>query len=234
MRIEARNAAEVARASLNSLIGLPLDTDVELTTSAEAQAPLVPAGEPPASGDAAAGRADLLAAGLRIEASELGVKAAKAGLYPQVFLTGNYYYLRPNSRYLPARDEFKGTWDVSLSVSFDIWNWGQTKSRAEQAKAQLAQAKDARKLLENQAALEVTQSRLALDRAGDMVRVAGQAVAQAEENLGMIRERFRQGVALNSDVLDADVALLRARMTRTQAAIDLVLARARLDKALGR
>jgi len=234
MRIDARNAAEVALASLNSLIGLPLDTDVELTTSAEAQASLAPADEPSASGAAAAGRADLQAAELRVKASELGVKAAKAGLYPQVFLTGNYYYLRPNSRYLPARDEFKGTWDVSLSVSFDIWNWGQTKSRAEQAKAQLAQAKDVRKLLEDQAALEVIQSRLALDRARDMVRVAGQAVAQAEENLRMIRERFRQGVALNSDVLDADIALLRVSMTRTQAAIDLVLARARLDKALGR
>jgi len=234
MRIDARNAAEVALATLDSLLGLPLDADVELTTSAESQASLIPADEPPASGAVAAGRPDLRAAEFRVKASELGVKAARAGLYPQVFLTGNYYYLRPNSRFLPARDEFKGTWDVSLSVSFDLWNWGQIKSRADQAKAQLAQAEDARKLLEDQAALEVTQSRLAAGRARDMVRVAGQAVAQAEENLRMTRDRFRQGVALNADVLDADVALLRARMSRTQAAIDLVLAQARLDKALGR
>jgi outer membrane protein len=234
MRIDARNAAEVALATLDSLLGLPLDADVELTTSAESQASLIPADEPPASGAVADGRPDLRAAEFRVKASELGVKAARAGLYPQVFLTGNYYYLRPNSRYLPARDEFKATWDVSLSVSFDLWNWGQTKSRADQARAQLAQAEDARKLLEDQAALEVTQSRLAAGRARDMVRVAGQAAAQAEENLRMTRERFRQGVALNADVLDADVALLRARMSRTQAAIDLVLAQARLDKALGR
>jgi outer membrane protein TolC len=234
MRIDVRNAAEVALATLDSLLGLPLDADVELTSSAESQASLIPAGELPASGAIADGRPDLRAAEFRVKASELGVKAARAGLYPQVFLTGNYYYLRPNSRYLPARDEFRATWDVSLSVSFDLWNWGQTRSRADQARAQLAQAEDARKLLEDQAALEVTQSRLAAGRARDMVRVAGQAVAQAEENLRMTRERFRQGVALNADVLDADVALLRARMSRTQAAIDLVLAQARLDKALGR
>jgi outer membrane protein TolC len=134
---------------------------------------------------------------------------------------------------MPARDEFKGTWDVSLSVSFDIWNWGQTKNQTEQAKAQLAQARDARKLLEDQAVLEVTQSRLSLARARDKVRVAGQAVGQAEENFRVTRDRFKQGVALNTDVLDADVALLQARLNRTQAAIDLVLAQARLEKALG-
>ena len=118
-------------------------------------------------------------------------------------------------------------------MSFDVWNWGQTKSQAEQAKAQLAQARDARKPLEDQAVLEITQSRLSLARAGEKVRVAGQAVGQAEENLRVTRERFKQGVALNADVLDAEVALLQAKMGRTQAAIDLVLAQARLEKALG-
>ena len=67
----------------------------------------------------------------------------------------------------------------------------------------------------------------------EKVRVAGQAVGQAEENLRVTRERFKQGVALSADVLDAEVALLQAKLGRTQAAIDLVLAQARLEKALG-
>lgn len=234
LRLDTRNAAEVALTSLDNLIGLPLDTDVDLTTSAESQASRLPAVEDPSIEAALADRPELKSADFRIRASELGVKTARAGFYPQVFLSGNYYYLRPNPRFMPARDKFNGTWDVGISVSFDIWNWGQTKSQTEQAKAQLAQARDARKLLEDQAVLEVTQCRLTLARANEKVRVAGQAVGQAEENLRMTRERFKQGVALNTEVLDADVALLQARMNRTQAAIDLVLAQARLEKALGR
>lgn len=234
MRIDARNAAEVALTSLDSLIGLPLDTDVDLTTSAESQASRLPAVEDPSIATALANRPELRSAEFRIRASELGVKTARSGFYPQVFLSGNYYYLRPNPRFMPARDKFNGTWDLGISVSYDIWNWGQTKSRTEQAKAQLAQAQDGRKLLEDQAVLEVTQSRLTLARANEKIRVAGQAVGQAEENLRVTRERFKQGVALNADVLDADVALLQARMNRAQAAIDLVLAQARLEKALGR
>ena len=163
----------------------------------------------------------------------MGVKAARSGFFPQVYLSGNYYYLRPNPRILPSLDRFKGTWDLGVSVSFDVWNWGQTKRQAEQAEARLGQAREARKALEDQAVLEVTQCRLSLARAGEKVRVAGQAVGQAEENLRVTRERFKQGVALSSDVLDAEVALLQAKLGRTQAAIDRVLAQARLEKALG-
>ena len=237
MKIDARDAAEVALTALTSLVGLPLDADVELTTSPESQAARLPA---PADAEdaspverALANRPEIRSADLRVEASEWGVKAARSGFYPQVFLAGNYYYLRPNPRFLPALDAFKGTWDLSVSVSFDLWDWGQTRSRAEQAKARLAQARDARRLLEDQAVLEVTQSRLAVDRAGEKVLVADQAVGLAEENFRVSRERFRQGVALNADVLDAEVALLQARLARTRALIDLAVGRARLEKALG-
>ncbi len=242
MAIDSRNAVEIARTSLMSLIGLPVETDVELTTSAESLASRAPAaggtGEDAAAArslvdTALAGRPELRSAEFRIKASEAGLKAARAGWYPQISLAGNYYYLRPNPRLMPARDKFYGTWDVGIAVSFDLWNWGQTKSQAEQAKAQLAQARDARKLLEDQAVLEVTQCRLTLARAHDKIKVAAEAVAEADENLRMIRERFRQGVALNADVLDAEVFLLQAKMARTQAAIDLALAQARLEKALG-
>jgi len=242
-RFDARSASELTLTSLNSLIGLPLETDVELTTLAESQASRLPVEETALEEttkstamieSALANRPELKSADFRIKASELGVKAAKAGFYPQVYLSGNYYYLRPNPRYMPALDNFKRTWDLGISVSFDVWNWGQTKSQAEQAKAQLAQARDARQLLEDQAVLEVTQSRLMLVQARERMKLAAQAAGQAEENLRVTRERFKQGVALNTDVLDADVALLRARMNRAQAAIDLVLAQARLEKALGR
>jgi len=243
VRLDARNAAEIALTSLNSLIGLPLGAELELTTPADSQASRLPAEDAAEGGKgeggalietALASRPELKSADFRIKASELGVRAAKAGFYPQVFLSGNYYYLRPNPRFMPALDSFKGTWDLGIAVSFDVWNWGQTKSQAEQAKAQLAQARDARKLLEDQAVLEVTQSRLTLVQTRRKTKLAAQAVGQAEENLRVTRERFKQGLALNTDVLDADVALLRAKMSRAQAEIDVVLALARLEKALGR
>jgi outer membrane protein len=242
LAIDARNGVEVARTSLNTLIGLPVDTEIELTTAPESLASRAPEAVPPADDAAAAKtlidtalavRPELKSAEFRIKASEAGLKVARSGWYPQVSLAGNFYYQRPNLRYMPTQDVFHGTWDVGLSVSFDVWNWGQTKSQTEQAKSQLSQARDARKLLEDLAVLDVTQSRLALAQARDKLRVAGEAVGQAEENLRTFRERFRQGVALNSEVIDAEMLLFQTKIARTQAAIDLVLAQARLEKALG-
>ena len=237
LKIDARNAAEIALTALASLIGLPPGSDVDLTTTVESRASRLPPEAGEAGADpierALANRPEIKSAELRIKASQMGVKAARSGFFPQVYLSGNYYYLRPNPRILPSLDRFKGTWDLGVSVSFDIWNWGQTKLQAEQAEARLGQAREARQALEDQAVLEVTQCRLSLARAGEKVRVAGQAVGQAEENLRVTKERFKQGVALSSDVLDAEMALLQAKLGRTQAEIDRVLAQAKLEKALG-
>jgi outer membrane protein TolC len=237
-QIEARDAGELALAGLNSLIGLPLDADIDPTTAPGGPLSGLDAAADPREGTevepAVSNRPELRSADFRIKASEFSLKAARAGTYPQVFLSGHYYYLRPNPRIMPALDRFRGTWDVAVSVSFDLWDWGKTKSQEEQARAQLAQARDARKLLEDQAILEITQSRLSLSRAREKVRVAELAVTQAGENLRVTREKFKQGVALNTEVMDAELSLLQAELNRTQSDIDLELARAKLEKALGR
>jgi outer membrane protein TolC len=81
--------------------------------------------------------------------------------------------------------------------------------------------------------VEVRQNWLALKSAREKIGVAGDAVVQAEENLRVTNERFKEGVALNSDVLDAETALLQAKTGHTQALVDHELAMARLAKAVG-
>ena len=242
-RIDAGNAVEMAGVVLNSLLGLPLDTEVALATEisdpAGREDPLAQSSEPAADPESLAAEAqdvrpDVKAMELRIKASEAGVKAAKAGWYPQVFLSGNYYDMRPNSRLLPARDKFYSTWDVSLNISMDLWNWGTTARQTQQARAQLAQTADALGQMKDAVAIEVRQCWLNLRKSREKIAVGRASVAQAEENLRVTTERFKEGVALNADVLDAEVALLQARTNLTQSLVDMELARARLEKARGR
>jgi len=242
-RIDAGNAVEMAGVVLNSLLGLPLDTEVALATEisdpAGREDPLAQSSEPAADPESLAAEAqdvrpDVKAMELRIKASEAGVKAAKAGWYPQVFLSGNYYDMRPNSRLLPARDKFYSTWDVSLNISMDLWNWGTTARQTQQARAQLAQTADALGQMKDAVAVEVRQCWLNLRKSLEKIAVGRASVAQAEENLRVTTERFKEGVALNADVLDAEVALLQARTNLTQSLVDMELARARLEKARGR
>ncbi|MCK7482294.1 MAG: TolC family protein [Candidatus Moduliflexus flocculans] len=84
MRIDARDAAEVALTALVSLIGLPLDSDIDLTTSAESRASRIPAEAGTGDGDpierALAQRPEIKSAEFRIKASEMGVKAVRSAL----------------------------------------------------------------------------------------------------------------------------------------------------------
>ena len=238
-RLDAANNVEMAAVWLNSLVGAQLDDLIEPAATAEeleAGARKVPGGWGDLDGlvsKALGGRPELRAMDLRVKAGEAGVTLARSGWFPQVYLTGNYYDLRPNPRLMPAKDKFYSTWDFGVSVSMDLWNWNATLRQTQQAKAQLAQALAGLGQLKDAASVEVQQSWLALKSAREKIDAAGVVVAQAEENLRVTNERFKEGVALNSEVLDAEMALLQAKTGHTQALVDLELAKARLAMAVG-
>jgi outer membrane protein TolC len=190
------------------------------------------------SADVLVGRAldrrdDLAAMKSRVEASRLGVTAAQAGWWPQVNLTANYVYARPNQRYLPAVDKFKGTWEVGIGMQFDIWNWGTTLYQTDQARSQLLQSELLLDQLRDNAALEVRRSRLAVVRAANRISVAQEAIDQADENARTTDEKYRNGLATSTDVLDASFAVLQARTNVTGALVEREIALARLRKAVG-
>ena len=66
------------------------------------------------------------------------------------------------------------------------------------------------------------------------IEAAGVGVKAAAEARRVIAERFNAGVATNTEVLDAQTALLQADLDLTRARASAELANARLQRALGR
>ncbi|KAB2879113.1 TolC family protein [bacterium] len=232
LQIDARNGVELSMINLNNLIGLPLGTQIEIS-SVITNDPMVFQEVSALIQKAADQRQDVKALEYRLQAGDASVKIAQAGYYPQASLTGNYYYNSPNTRYFPTRDQFKTGWDVGVTVNFDVWNWGATKYQTKQAQAQVAQVKDALGLLKDGISLEVTQNYLNLRKDKEKIEVAKQSIAEAEESYRITSEKFKRGVALTTDLLDAEVAVLRAKTDHTDALVEYELAEARLLKAIG-
>lgn len=170
----------------------------------------------------------------RVEASRAGLMAARGNWWPQLFLSANYYYSKPNARYLPALAEFKDSWDVGVTMQFDLWNWGQTGYESDQAQAAMAQNQTLLDQLKENVTLEVRRQLLAWRRAQEKVEVTRLGVDQAEENLRTFDDKFRSGAATSTDLLDANVSLLQARTNLTGALVEQELALARLRRAAGR
>lgn len=230
--IDAANDVEVAMMQLNHLMGRPIETPI-LPISA-------PADSVPLSGAvgfyidrAMSSRPDFRALESRTEASRSALSAVMGNRWPQMFLSASYYYSRPNIRYQPVRDEFKPSWDIGVSLQLDLWNWGMTSAQVEQANAALLQHEAASEQMKSVISLDVERAYLGVGRAREKLGVADLALLQAEENTRTTGDKYRNGLATSSDLLDAEVAFLQARTNLTTARIELEIASARLRRAVG-
>lgn len=233
LALDARNTRTVAEADLKRLIGDDgPGTIVPHTPSA---------GVPPAPpeidalvAEALRQRPERQGFQQRAAASRARESAAGASTRPQIGLAGGYDYARPNPRIFPRADAWDDSWDVSVNVSWSLWDGG--RRRAERAEAMAGtRAIEARAgEFDRQLTLEVRQRWYELDSSRAAIEAAADGVRAALEARRVLRERFAAGVATSTDVLDAETAVLQAELDRTRAISNARLARARLERAVGR
>ncbi len=233
LQIEARNGLETASADFRRLAGLPAGASFELADRLEALAPVSP--DVGALVDAARReRAERQAMERRIAAALARGAAAAAGRRPLIALAGGYDYARPNPRIFPRAAEWNGSWDVGVNVSWSLWDGGRVRADVAEADANRRAVEQRLQEFDSVLDVEVRQRVLDLGSATAAIGVASDAVRSAAEARRVVAERFSAGVATNTEVLDAQVALLQAELDRTRALANARLAAARLDRALGR
>ena len=231
MNIDAENSIQLAMMSLNNLLGLPVNTVIEPKTIAEAKTMSLPTVDNLVK-KAIDNRSEIKGMEYRIKSSESAIKLAKSGWYPQVSLMANYYYSRPNSRIFPTLDQFKGTWDIGVNLSFDIWNWRITSFQTEQSRASLEQTKLSLGQIQDGIVLEVNQGYLNAVKTKEKIRICEETVSQASENMRVTYEKFKSGLVLNSDVIDAEVSMLQANINYTTTLVDYILSLNKLERAI--
>jgi outer membrane protein len=231
--IDARNARAIAEADLRRLLGMEREEPLEPAVTLE-PSPVADASADALVAEARARRAERRALERRADAMRArGDAAGSAGL-PQIGIASGYDYARPNARIFPRDAEWRDSWDVSVNVSWLLWDGGRRRAELAEAAAG-ARAADARvSEFDRQAAFEVRQRRLELDSSRAAIAAASDGVRSATEARRVVGERFRAGVATSTDLLDAEIAVLQAELDRTRALANARLAEARLERAVGR
>jgi outer membrane protein len=233
MLLDAQNNLRLAAVALNNVLGVPLNTEYKITSVPQTGDTTMPdIGSLLQS--ALENRSELQSLKLKEQAANAAVAAAWGAYLPQIVLVGDLYYQRPNQRIQPTVDAFKNTWDAGIQISLPIWNWGQTESEVNQARAQREQTQLAEKQTADAVYLDVTQSYLNFKQAKDKIAVAQTAVNDAEESYRISDQKFKVGLVTNTDLMDAEIALLQAKLNYTQALTGLEVARISLEKATGR
>lgn len=231
--IQARSQKEVAEAALRRLIGVAADTPLQPVSPLEATR--APAEQVVGLlGAATDARADRRALRDRLTAAEAVRDAAAAERRPNLAITGGLDYARPNPRFLPREDLWKGSWDAGVNLSWRLWDGGQTDASVAESEARRRAVAERLLEFDSQLELEVRQRALELDAARAAIPAATQSVRSAAEAKRVVDQRFAAGVATSTDALDAQTALLVAELDLTRARASARLAEARLERAVGR
>jgi outer membrane protein len=157
-----------------------------------------------------------------------------AGNYPRLDAFANLYRQNPNTRYFPLQEQWKTTWDAGIQLSWTINDTLTTGSQTAELDAKIMEVEAQRAQLMDGIRLQVTQAYNALRNAQSSRDTTERQLKASEESYRVRRELFRAGRATSAELTDAEMDLMKSRFEALNARIDLRVARANLEYALGR
>jgi outer membrane protein len=183
--------------------------------------------------DAMKNRRDLQAMSTRSKSIENNFRIAKNSVYPQLAVAANYYDARPNPRVIPPQDKFVTTWDAGVVLSWDLMNLYSNRHNVEDTRIQLKQSGENIHMMEDRIKMEVNQAYVSCTESKQKIEVMQSSLLQAEENYRLVNSRFNNALALTSELIDGDAALLQAKVNLTLAKADASLNYFKLMKSTG-
>lgn len=232
--INANNSYDVAIASLNNVMGLPTDTELNLTDSLDYNVYEIPLEE--CTAYARSNRPDVLMADYQVAIAEAGVQQAKAGYMPKVSAQASKSWAGEDpfgSEETDKRYAQNNNWTAGVVLSWDIWDNNVTQSKVNQSKAAVAKAEAAAENTRQSGDLEVRTAYLNLKAAEKSINTTQVAVNKAQEDYKIAQVRYAAGVGTNLDVMDAEEKLAQAQTNYYTALYNYNSSKAALDKAMG-
>ena len=223
----AGNQRTSARLHLMRVMGLRLDTELELTDKL-AYTPVDAITIEQAKAQALKERPDLKAQQEREANARMAASATKMERLPTLAAFGDYGSIGTGfDSALPTR-----TYGVSLRVP--VFDGGRRDARRAESASQYRSEKVRTNDLKEQIELDVRLALDGLESAEEQVQVAKEGLELAENELTQARRRYDAGVAISVEVTDAQTRLERARDNQTEALYNYNVARIDLAQATGK
>jgi outer membrane protein TolC len=218
---------EIAQATLNDALGLPLDTQHDLRTPL---APLAQSDKPLAEEEASAREARPEARQVKLSAgiAQLQRDTARASRLPQVSF--RVMIEADRQRFI---NRGGANWLAGATLRWNLFDGFAAKARIDEAGQAIIRARAGERQIASAVSLQVRSAYLNLKSAQDRIQLAEATVAQAEENLRIVKNRFDNGLNNVTELLRSETALMEASVRRLAAVHDQRLAAAGLELATG-
>lgn len=225
--LDARNNYNIANINMDLLLGLPETTILKIDDNyindiAENQSVSYYLNK------ALESRKDLQVLDYQRKAASVGTKAAKAEALPSLAITGGYI-----AADVPGFVTVTNAINLGIGISYNLDNIWKKNSSLLKSQAREKQLEANNELLNDQIKLEINKDYQNSNLAKKKIEVYERALEQATENYRITKNKYDNGLANITDLLDADAALVGAKVNVINAKADAALTYKKLLQTSG-
>jgi outer membrane protein len=151
-------------------------------------------------------------------ASKAGIKVAQSGYYPALSLTGGYVALD-----LQNVVRVENAMNVGLGLSYNLSSIFKNGKEVKVAKSRAEEVLHQQAILKDNIKIEIMQAKEGYDLSVKQDKVYTEAVAQADENYRIVKDKYDNGLSDTNDLLEADVEDVSAKINQAYAKANVVL-----------
>lgn len=231
--INAENALNIARITLNNVMGAP-DAPDDYAVEDNLSFQRYTITQEDATARAFENRPDLKSLVAQRRAAEENVGLQRSGYLPILSGTANYTKLQTDVDSPPLLEtDYSKSWDGGVLLTVPLFSGFLTRHQVAEAKANLYVLRANEESLRQQVLLGVRQAFLNLQAAEASISTAELAAKQARENLDLANGRYAAGVGSPIEVSDAFATYVAVQASYTNALYQYRIAQANIEKAMG-
>ncbi len=225
--LDAQNNLKMAYINMDLMLGFPEETELTPDTSGLAY--------PPDGGSvlqweqtAHQNRKDIASLGMREKAAISGIKSTKGEMYPGLALTGGYI-----AADIPNFLTITNALNIGIGLQYNLGSLWKTQAKIDQQKARLHQVQATQGLLSDLIRIQINKAYQDYILSLQKIEVYARAIDQASENYRITKNKFDNSLATTTELLEADVAQLQAKLNYMFSKIDALVAYKKLQQTAG-
>ncbi|MCJ7497261.1 MAG: TolC family protein, partial [candidate division Zixibacteria bacterium] len=214
--IKAENGFELTMYNINSIMGIDLNTELVLENNLSYEPYEINPEQ--ALIQARENRPEIMNIAQQRKIMEEMVDVTKGNKKPQVILN--------------AESGITG-WQVGVVAEYSLFDGGVNKAKINQAEIKLSQVDQRELQVQQLIEFEVRSAYLNMKEAEKLIKVAEEGIKNSQESFRIAQLKYNEGIATNTEVIDAQSTLIEAETNHLNALYDYNINRAALVKAMG-
>ncbi|MFZ4525538.1 MAG: TolC family protein [Chlorobium sp.] len=233
--IQSENRVATTMTRLKNAMGIPVDSNIKLSSKLEIPSATYPADINAAYREALDSRPDLHQLDLQVQAEGEKINATRAERFPLLSAFGKLESQTAFNDGIRASDSrWPASSSAGLQLTMPLFTGYRISAQVEQAKIGQLQTRKRFEELKATIRAEIEVRLLNFRESQKRIEVQHKTISVAERSYHISRLRFKEGIGSRLELTDAELQLNKAKTNYLQAVYDCLAASTQLDKALGR